>query len=141
VLGLFFYYNNTPYLWTVLAFFAIVYAIVAYPYWNLWRRIKAIPTHSLKESLTKYLAVVRLFIRRVEWFCLLGMPIGALFGMCMAHYESGGAFTLSFVGFMGLVGLVIGLLSYVPIKYWYIPKMYGRTEKELQELLQELEEA
>ena len=102
--------------------------------------MKAIPTHSLKESLTAYLSVVRLFIKRIEWLCVGGIPLGGLVGMCLARFEQGAGITLNFALLALVVMVLMGLIFYAPIKYWYLPKLYGRTEKELQQLLKQLED-
>ncbi|MFK7799815.1 MAG: hypothetical protein AB8E82_20335 [Aureispira sp.] len=115
-----------------------VLVIGVYPYWNLWQTIRAIPTHSLKESLIAYLKVVRLFIKRMEWFCILGMPIGVAFGMYFRFQEE--AIIMTMISWTWLVGLslLVGVLFYLPVKYWYIPLVYGRTEKQLETLLNQL---
>lgn len=139
IAGLFWVYKAEPYFWIMISITLLVLVVGAYPYWNLWQKIKAIPTQSVKESLLAYLAIIRLFIRRIEWLCILGTPIGAVIGMYISMEEEGIALSAMHWLWMGGVSLGVGLLLYLPIKYWYIPTLYGSTEKHLKSLLEQLE--
>lgn len=139
IVGFLLVYITEPYFWMMLGITLLVLGVGAYPYWNLWQKIKAIPTQSVRESLLAYLAIVRLFIRRIEWFCILGTPIGAAIGMYIGMEEEGIALSAMNWMWIGGVSVVVGFLLYLPMKYWYIPTLYGRTEKHLKELLEQLE--
>lgn len=139
IVGLFFFYRQAPYFGVMAIVTLSALALGAYPYWNLWQKIKAIPTQSLQQSLQAYLEIVRLFIKRIEWFCLLGTPVGAAIGMYIGMEEEAANLTSVAWFWIIVVSLVVGLLFYFPMKYWYIPALYGRTEKHLESLLKQLE--
>lgn len=132
-------YRESAIVYTMGTLMAISLVLGIYPYWNLWQKIKAIPTHSLRDSLTAYLKIIRLFIKRVEWFCMLGLPTGAIIGMYLGIQEKAGAPLPQFWLWSIVGSMVVGLVLYIPIKYWYIPTLYGRTVKQLQTLLEQLE--
>ena len=84
------------------------------------------------------MAVVRIFIKRIEWFCILGMPFGAALGMYLSFQEQAIVMTLTRWALLVGTSLLIGLLLYMPLKYWYIPLVCGRTEQQLEMLLEQL---
>ena len=131
-------YKSAYYFNIIVAVTVTLLVIGAYPYWQLWRKITTIPTQSLKESLIAYLAVVRIFIKRIEWFCILGMPIGAALGMYLSLQEQTIVITPTIWALLVGTSLLIGILFYMPIKYWYIPLVYGKTEQQLERLLEQL---
>ncbi|MGH1335381.1 MAG: hypothetical protein ACRBFS_04575 [Aureispira sp.] len=137
--GLLLVYREEPFFLRMLCTTLIVTLLGIYPYWNLWRTIIAIPTQSLRESLVAYLKVIRLFIKRIHWFCLLGTPIGAALGLYLGLKEAGSIPTL--YDWLWIFGLstIVGIALYLPIRYWYVPMLYGRTEKRLEELLAQLQ--
>lgn len=127
--------KDHEYVWLFISVFILLVAHSGYKTWNLYRKLKAVPTQNIVDSIGGYHKILSEALRKIKRLILIFVPLGYIMGFFYGASSADGDIT-KLAEPKILIISIVGSIVVLGIMNWFIFKKYlvWMYEKPLQDL-------